>query len=189
MAANLADGNPRRWGALRALPWIVAAILLLLPAVAMQFHVEGVIWTASDFLVMGAILFVACAGFEVALRLAPNFTYLVAAALGIGTGFLLVWANLAVGIIGDGIGAANLMFFGVVLVAIAGTAFVRGRAAGMVRAMLATAAALLLAIVIGLVAFGASALEAGLTLVFVAGWLASAGVFHLSARAPAPSRT
>ena len=109
MSAHLAKPNPPRWSALRKLPWIVAAILLLLPAVAMQFHVEGVDWTAGDFLVMGVILAIACGSFEVTARLAPNFTYLLAAALGIGTGFLLVWANLAVGIIGDGIGTANMM--------------------------------------------------------------------------------
>ena len=176
-----------RW--LRGLVWGGAAVLLSLPAIAMHWRVEGVDWTASDFVAMGVILAIACGSFELVMRLSGNWLYRAAGAVAIGAGFLLVWANLAVGIIGDGIGAANLMFFGVVLVAIAGTAFVRGRAAGMVRAMLATAAALLLAIVIGLVAFGASALEAGLTLVFVAGWLASAGVFHLSARAPAPSRT
>ena len=182
MAANMEIPNPQRWGVLRKLPWIVAAVLLLLPAVAMRFDVEGVAWTASDFVTMGAVLCVACACFELATRFAPNFTYLVAAALGIGTGFLLAWANLAVGIIGDGFGAANLMFFGVVLVALVASALARFRAARMPHAMLATAGAQVLAIAAGLAFFGANALEAGLALVFVAGWLASAGVVYLSAR-------
>ena len=182
MAANMDIPDPHRWGVLRKLPWIVAAALLLLPALAMQFDVEGVAWTASDFAAMGAILFFACGCFELAARFAPNFTYLVAAALGIGTGFLLVWANLAVGIIGDGLGTPNLMFFGVVLVGLLGAAVARLRAAAMARAMLATAGALVLAILAGVALFGATALEAGLTLVFVAGWLVSAGLFYLSAR-------
>ena len=48
--------------------------------------------------------------------------------------------------------------------------------------MIATAGALVLAIAIGLVSFGMIALEAGLTMVFLLPWLASAGLFHLSAR-------
>ena len=182
MATHPTPPAAPRWRALRTLPWIIAAILLLLPAVAMRLHVEGVDWTTGDFVVMGAILAVACGSFDLATRLAPNLAYLLAAALGIGTSFLLVWANLAVGIIGDGIHGANLMFFGVIAVAIAGTAVARGRAAGMARAMLATAAALVLAIGLGLAEFGASAREAGLTLVFALAWLASAGLFHLSRR-------
>lgn len=182
MSANLANPNPQRWSTLRKLPWIVAAILLLLPALAMQFNVDGVAWSTGDFVIMGAILLVACGIFEIAARAAPNFAYLAAAAIGVGTGFLMTWANLAVGIIGDGIGRANLMFFGVVLLAVVGTAIARLRAQGMARAMLATAIALVLAIVVGLAAFGATAREAVLTTVFVAGWLVSAGLFQFSAR-------
>jgi len=182
MAANLTNANPQRWSALRKLPWIVAAIILLLPAVAMQFNVEGVVWTASDFVVMGVILLIACGSFEVLARSAPNFAYLAAAAIAIGTGFLMVWANLAVGIVGDGINGANLMFFGVVLVAIVATLVARFRASSMFRAMFTTAGALVLAIAIALAAFGANALEAGLTMVFVAGWLVSAALFRLSAK-------
>ena len=182
MAANLTNANPQRWSALRKLPWIVAVVLLLLPAVAMQLKVEGVVWTASDFIVMGAILLIACGSFEALARSAPNFAYLAAAAIAIGTGFLMVWANLAVGIVGDGINGANLMFFGVVLVAIVATLVARFRASSMSRAMFTTAGALVLAIAIALAAFGANALEAGLTMVFVAGWLVSAALFRLSAK-------
>lgn len=182
MAANLTNANPQRWSALRKLPWIVAAIILLLPAVAMQFNVEGVVWTASDFIVMGVILLIACGSFEALARSAPNFAYLAAAAIAIGTGFLMVWANLAVGIVGDGLNGANLMFFGVVLVAIVATLVARFRASSMSRAMFTTAGALVLAIAIALAAFGANALEAGLTMVFVAGWLVSAALFRLSAK-------
>ena len=118
------DSLPR-WRVLRLLPWTIAAVLLLLPAIAMQLRVEGVVWTGSDFLVMGALLCFACGSFELAARVAPNFTYLLAAALAVGTGFLLVWANLAVGIIGDGIGVANGMFLGVIVVAVLGASVAR----------------------------------------------------------------
>lgn len=179
---DLTHPGAPRWGALRKLPWIVAVVLLLLPAVAMQLGVEGVVWTASDFVAMGVILVIACGSFELIARNAPNFPYLVAAAIGVGTGFVLVWANLAVGIIGDGIGAANAMFFGVVGVAIVGAFLARGRAEAMARAMGAAAVALVIAIVVGLATFGATAHEAILTTVFVLGWAASAGLFLWSAR-------
>ena len=182
MAANPMNANPQRWSGLRKLPWIVAVIILLLPAVAMQFNVEGVVWTASDFMVMGTILLIACGSFEVLARSAPNFAYLAAAAIAIGTGFLMTWANLAVGIVGDGLIGANLMFFGVVLVAIIAALIARFRASSMSRAMFATAGALVLAIAIALAVFGATALEAGLTMVFVAGWLVSAALFRMSAK-------
>ena len=182
MAANLTNDNLQRWSALRKLPWIVAVVILLLPAVAMQFNVEGVVWTASDFIVMGVILLIACGSFEALARSAPNFAYLAAAAIAIGTGFLMVWANLAVGIVGDGINGANLMFFGVVLVAIVATLVARFRASSMSRAMFTTAGVLVLAIAIALAAFGANALEAGLTMVFVAGWLVSGALFRMSAK-------
>lgn len=182
MAANPTNGSPQRWSVLRKLPWIAAVVILLLPAVAMRFNVEGVAWTASDFIVMGAILLIACGSFEVLARSAPNFAYLAAAATGIGTGFLMVWANLAVGIVGDDLNGANAMFFGVVLVAIVATLFARFRAPAMARAMFATAGALVLAIAIALGAFGATALEAGLSMVFVAGWLVAGALFKLSAQ-------
>ena len=94
----------------------------------------------------------------------------------------MVWANLAVGIVGDDLNGANLMFFGVVLVAIVATLVARFRAPAMARAMFATAGALVLAIAIALGAFGATALEAALSMVFVAGWLAAGVLFKLSAQ-------
>ena len=181
MAANPANGNRQRWRLLRMLPWMVAAILLLLPAVAMQFTSE-VNWTGSDFVVMGGMLLVACIGFELAATLAPNFTYLAAAAIGTGTGFLLVWANLAVGIIGSERNDANYMFFGVIVVAVAGALVARFRPHGMAIAMVATAAALVLAVAIGVLVFDARAREALLTLVFAAMWLVSAALFRVAAR-------
>jgi hypothetical protein len=48
--------------------------------------------------------------------------------------------------------------------------------------MFATAGALVLAIAIALGAFGATALEAGLSMVFVAGWLVAGALFKLSAQ-------
>lgn len=181
MSANLTNEHRQRWRVLRTLPWIAAAILLLLPVVAMRFTSE-VAWTASDFMVMGGMLLFACGSFELVARKAPNVTYLAAATIAIGTGFLLVWANLAVGIIGPESNGANLMFFGVLVIAIAGALVARSRPRAMAIAMAVTAVALMLAIATGLLLFQASAREAVLTMVFAVAWLVSAALFRKSAR-------
>lgn len=76
------------------------AALLLIPFVAMQFTRE-VNWTASDFVIMGALLL----GTGLLLQFAANRLRsargrLIAIAA-IGFVFLFVWAELAVGIVGS----------------------------------------------------------------------------------------
>ena len=43
------------WKVLRITGWAFAAVLLLLPAIAMQFTSE-IDWSPSDFIVMGALI-------------------------------------------------------------------------------------------------------------------------------------
>ncbi|WAT18635.1 hypothetical protein OZN62_03375 [Aurantiacibacter sp. MUD11] len=77
--------------------WGLAAALLLLPAIAMQFTDE-VAWGPGDFVVMGGLLLGLGAAIELFFRLPLSGTLrlaAVAAAFGV---FLLVWAELAVGI-------------------------------------------------------------------------------------------
>lgn len=127
------------WGrGLRLTAWIGAGVLLLLPAVAMQFTRE-VQWGIEDFIVMGTLL-AACAGLvDRATRATDDLFYLGGVAVAVGTAFLLVWVNLAVGIIGDG--PVNLLFFGVVAVAAVGACLARFRARGMAAAMVVAALA------------------------------------------------
>ena len=124
---------------LRKLLWCAAVGVLLLPAIAMQLRVEGVVWTAQDFAVMGAMLALAGGAFEIFARMSGGVFYRLAAAAAVGGAFLLVWVNLAVGFIGDEGNPANLLFGGVLLVEIVGAILVRARAAGMAFTMLATA--------------------------------------------------
>jgi protein-S-isoprenylcysteine O-methyltransferase Ste14 len=83
--------------------------LFLLPLVAMQFTAE-VKWTGFDFLVWGVMLLVACGAYEMVSRMSPNRHYRLGAGVAIATGFLVFWANAAVGMIGDGPNAYNLLF-------------------------------------------------------------------------------
>jgi hypothetical protein len=81
------------------LVWSGAAALLLAPLIAMQFTRE-VNWTPFDFAIFGLMLVVACGLLELVVRLTTNRRYRLIAGVAIGGAFLLVWAQLAVGIIG-----------------------------------------------------------------------------------------
>jgi hypothetical protein len=74
---------------------IAAALsLLLIPFLAMKFDVEGVVWTALDFVVMGAMLVITGLGIEIALRII-NVTWMRAAAIaGVLIAFVMVWGTL-----------------------------------------------------------------------------------------------
>lgn len=108
MNATPAPHAPRT--ALRVLLWSGALALLLLPALAMKFSDE-VAWDTADFIVFGAMLLVACSLVEAAMRRFRGLAGAAGALLAVGTGFLLAWANLAVGIVGAPADPANLVFF------------------------------------------------------------------------------
>lgn len=167
------------WKRLRPLPWIGAAALLMLPLVAMRFTDE-VQWSGVDVLVMALLLAAVCAAFELGLRKAPNSTCMLATGMAVGTGFLLAWVTLAVGIIGNENEPANLMFFGVLAIGL--VAVIRS---GLQPRRLAMAA--LVVAVAQLAATAATAVLAEgpvflLSAIFAVLWLIAAWLFALSAR-------
>lgn len=174
-------GKGPRWGMppWRFVGWGGAAILLLLPALAMQVTTE-VDWGPEDFTTFGVMLAAAGGALELAVRLSRDWAYRAAAGLAVAAGFLLLWANLAVGIIGSEDNPANLMFHGVLLVGIVGAILARFRPRGMSVAMAAMALAQLLAFIVGIVAgWGFTPV---VTMVFAGLWLASAWLFHRASR-------
>lgn len=179
MAANTTVGERPAWRAVRWLVWGGAACVLLLPLAAMRLTGE-VAWTGIDFAVMGALLGLACVAFELTMRVARSPAYVFAAGTAIAAAFLIVWSNLAVGIIGDESDPANLIFFGVIAVGIVGVSRARSESSGMARAMEATACAQALACVAALVLDGPYVFL--LTGVFLAMWLFSAWLFRKAAR-------
>jgi hypothetical protein len=166
-----------RW---HPLIWAAATAVLLLPAVAMRFTRE-VNWTASDFVFGGVMLYGTCALYELATRLSPNRWYRAGAAVAVLAGLMLVWIDLAVGIIDNENDPANLVFAGVLAVAAIGTVAARFRARGMAVALAATAAAQAAAAVFAMFAGhdGKGFFAAGM---FVPMWLVSAWLFHEAAR-------
>jgi len=130
---------------------VATAFILLLPLVAMQFTDE-VNWSSADFLVAGILLFGAGLTYELLARKSGVVAYRLAVALAVATALLLVWTNLAVGLIGSEDNPANLMYAGVLATLIVGAVIVRFRAGGMARALFATASAQMLVAVIAQVA-------------------------------------
>lgn len=162
----------------RIVVWGGAGAVLLAAAVANR-TVEGFNWTLGDFVAAGVILGTVCLGFELATRRVSGHAARAAAGLGLLGAFLVVWINLAVGIIGGEDNPANLVFFPVLLIGAIGAPWVRFRAPGMARVMgLATAYQLLLAA--GLVIAG-QAPAAVLTLGIGGLWASSALLYRRAA--------
>jgi hypothetical protein len=117
---------------------LATAFLLLIPLVAMQFD-TGVNWSASDFVVAGGLLFGAGSLFIAIARKANSTAYRLAVGVAVAAGLLLVWANMAVGLVGSEDNPANLLYLGVLAVALIGALAARFRPLGMSRAMFAAA--------------------------------------------------
>jgi hypothetical protein len=164
--------------------WGTAALLLLLPGVAMQFT-EEMAWGPGDFAIFGAMLFAACGTYELAVRMTGNKAYRAAVGVMLATAFILVWLNLAVGIIGSEENPANWMYAGVLAVGLMGAILARFQPQGMAHALVGTALAQALVAVIALIAGWGNALI--LTGLFVALWLTSAQLFRKAAREQSPA--
>ena len=172
---------------------LATAFLLLLPLVAMQFTDE-VVWDLADFAVAGVLLFGAGLTYQLISRKAGSIAYRVAVGLAVATALLLVWINLAVGIIGSEQNPANLMYMGVLAVAVIGALIARFQPHGMARALFATAAAQVMVAVVALIAdLGASGPTwprdvLGATGLFAALWIGSSLCFRHASRKPVAPR-
>lgn len=173
-AVSLARFDP----ALRALGWGGAVGLWLLPLLAGRL-LSGFDWSAMDYVVWGVMLLAAAGVFEASLRLSPRLDYRLASWIALGAAFLLVWANLAVGIVGDEGDPLNALFFAVLIVPVVGAVMSGFRAGGMALTLLLTAVAQ------GLAALPALALgerDVLLTGFWIAAWLVSAALFRRASR-------
>lgn len=165
----------------------VTAVLLLIPLVAMQFS-EEVNWTSMDFAVAGFLLFGSGMAYVLIARSTTHLAGRVAACIAVAAALMLIWVNLAVGIIGSENNPANLMYAGVVGIEILGALVARLRPAGMSIALFATALVQALVAIIAL-AGGLGATEPpgrfgilALNGFFVALFAASAWLFRRAAR-------
>ena len=178
MADRTETGAQARQVSWRALGWGAAALLLLLPFVAMQFTPE-VVWNAEDFIFAGVLIGAVGIMYELALRKSPDRGYRAAVTVALAAAFLTIWANGAVGMIGSTDNPYNLLFGGVILIAFAGAVIARFRSPELSRVMVAAAIATLCVSVGG--AF--SDLRGGvISMVFSPLWLLAALLFRNAAR-------
>ncbi|MBJ7485038.1 hypothetical protein [Brevundimonas sp.] len=173
---------------LRSLGWSTIAALLLAPAIAMQMGAEGVVWTAGDFVFAGIILVGAGIVCELVAWRSGDMFYRSGAVLGLFACVALVWVNGAVGIIGSEDEAANLLYLGVIGIALIGAVMARFEARGMVLAMIGAALAQVVVAVAALIAGWGSTSAIyprdiiGTTVIFALIWLLSAALFRQAGR-------
>lgn len=178
-----ARSGGRGW---RMAVWGGAAALMLAPAVATQVSDE-MAWDSADFILVGVVLAAACLAWEIAMRKTKSWTFAAGAIVAAGAAFLLLLVNGAVGFIGNEDDPVNLLFFGVVTLALGGAIIVRFRPEGLARTMAVTAgaqaaaAALAAAMVPDLRGFLVG------TAMFVPLWLLSSWLFARAAREAGPS--
>ena len=161
--------------------WGGAAALLALPAIAIRLS-DGMMWDSADFILVGALLLAACGAWELAFRKSGSWAYAAGAVGAAGTAFLLFLVNGAVGILGNEGNPVNLLYFGVLTVALGGAVIVSFRPEGMARAMAVTAG---MQVVVGLIAVVLVPDLRGFlvgTALFTPLWLLSAWLFAKSAR-------
>ena len=78
---------------------IVVAGILMIPFIGMQFSNE-VNWTSSDFVIMGILLFIIGLAINFVIsKLKTRKSKIIACVIILGI-FLLIWAELAVGVFG-----------------------------------------------------------------------------------------
>ncbi len=165
----------------------VTASILLIPFIAMRFTSE-VNWTFSDFLIMGILIFGTGMAYTLISRISDTLSYKLAVGTGIGTGFFLIWSNLAVGLIASENEDINALYFGLIVLGFAGALVARFQAKGMTWVMGSIAAGQM-----GIAAFalatGAQHLPhssvteiLGVNLFFTVFWTASALLFRQAAR-------
>ncbi len=116
---------------------LATVLILMVPLVAMQFSAE-VDWGVGDFFIMGMLVFGTGLAYVLLSRISESIAYRAAVAIAVVAGLLLVWVNLAVGIIGEP-GGINLVYFGVLQIGIIGAAVARLKPRGMARALYSTA--------------------------------------------------
>ena len=164
-------GSERRikW---RLIGWGGAALLLAVP------WLGNFPWTLSDFIVMGVMFAITGVAIELAVRSSTDWAHRFGAIIAVLTGFLTVWVNLAVGMIGSDDNPYNLWFGGVLAIAISAALLSRSSAtmAGM---MVVTALAQAAVSILG----SSTDLRGGvLSLAFAGLWLLSAGLFWTASR-------
>jgi hypothetical protein len=140
---------------------VITLCLLIIPMLGNRF-VDGWNWTLFDFVWAGTLIFLTGLTYIFISKKANSSLYKKALALSIGAGFILIWINAAVGIIGEDNGS-NLLYFGALLIGFISAALMKFESKGMSRALFITALLVFLipfiALLIGIKDFSPSLLK------------------------------
>jgi hypothetical protein len=112
--------DSRRFNIWRIIGWGGAVSLVLAPLVAMQFTNE-VNWDETDFIFAAVIFGIVGGLIELAVRKSANWYFRFGSMFAVLAGFMVIWSNLAVGMIGNEDNPVNLWFGAVLLIAITGS--------------------------------------------------------------------
>ncbi|TNC46004.1 hypothetical protein FHG66_19640 [Rubellimicrobium rubrum] len=176
----------------RRLAWTLLIAMLVVLLVLQAVGVMG--WSLFDVVVAGALLGVVGCVARLISRSVRGPVYRAATGVALGTAVLLVWSNLAVGLIGSERNPANLVYGGVIVIGLIGAGLARLLPEGMARVMVATALA---QVVVPLVALIGGVGVAGpvsmvdvimVTALFATLWLIAARLFGMAARWSAQER-
>lgn len=113
-----------------ALLALATGALLMIPLIAMQFS-DDVVWTLSDFIFAGTMLFGTGLTYKLVTRKSGETVYRVATGFALFTGLFLIWVNGAVGIIGSENNEINTLYYLVIFVGIIGAFLARFKSQGM----------------------------------------------------------
>ena len=179
----------------KVVKWLlITAVVLAVPALAMAFQLavpdpgsgtDGVNWGPGDFLAAAVMILGAGLLYEWASTRAGTTTHRIAVAIMAGAALLLVWVNLAVGIIGEPENPVNLLYFGVLAVLVVGASIARLEPRAMSLALFATAAAQAIVAVIAFIM--GEPVNWMFDLVFIGLWVVSGVLFRQATLEPAAS--
>jgi hypothetical protein len=178
--------NGERWlKPLRIIGWSLVGIILLLPAIGMQFSDE-VDWSAGDLIFAAVILVGTGLTVELTVRRSSNNAYRAGVVVALAAAFLMTWSNAAVGFVGSGPNPANILYFILPLIVIVGCSAAGFQPKGMAVTMVAAA---IIQALITAFAFASDLVEGAerfamfaLNGFFIALWIASAALFRKAAK-------
>ena len=158
---------------------LLSTSVLVVPLLGNQFSDE-VNWGPADFIIAWVLLVGAGITYTLVVRRMSNITYRSAVAVAVVAGLLLIWMNLAVGIIGNENNPLNLVYGGVLVVGLVSAYVARFQPDGMVRALFVTAIVQMLVTVLAGLSYSATEWTEiiGINGVFISLWVGSALLFR-----------
>ena len=118
----------------------ISLLILLIPFTA-SLITDEMAWSLYDFLLAGVMLFGTGSAYVLVSRQSGSVIYKAAVGLALASGLFLVFANLAVGIIGSEDNTINLFYFLIVGLLVIGSIIARVQPHGMALTLFTTALA------------------------------------------------